>query len=64
MGVEKIYISGVMAAEIIPMTFCHDLLSLVCIALLKGSWRWRYDGDSSSWRYRYCLMISNTMEEI
>ncbi len=33
------------------MTFCH----WYAIAWLKGSWRWRYDGDSSSWRYRYCF---------
>ncbi len=37
-GVEiyiYIYISGVMAAEIILMTFCHDLLSLVCHCLIE-----------------------------
>ncbi len=33
------------------MTFCH----WYAIAWSKGSWRWRYDGDSSSWRYRYCF---------
>ncbi len=33
------------------MTFCHWYI----IAWLKDSWRWRYDGDSSSWRCRYCF---------